>query len=359
MGPIEHNSSIRSSMRLSLEDPALKSVLMQGQLPSSERVVAQQVIADKVVFRIMQEASVPLQGPWKALLKSARVPSLSATLVPALVLCAYLAPMEGLAWSRTVMAALGALCLQLAVNFRNDLDDYLKILDMPQAFAPHGLVAQGALQASTLQKASWAALFFAALLGLPTLLASPGPVMLIALAALFCVFGYSGKPFGFKFFALGDLVVFVLCGPLLAIGMSIAAMSTFTVPVVLMGIFFGFAAMALVHAANLQDLVSDTQRGIRTLATELGFMRARHLLLAYYAFSFAVLCAGSLAGFWSVAVVGASLVGAIPLFFLVRRVMRASGPLSPLLRHLREDNARLYLLLGVLVVAALLLEQSR
>lgn len=54
------------------------------------------------------------------------------------------------------------------------------------------------------------------------------------------------------------------------------------------------------------------------------------------------------------AVIGFSALGLIPIFFRVKRVFRASGPISPLLVPIERDALQIHWICGALVSIAFL-----
>jgi 1,4-dihydroxy-2-naphthoate octaprenyltransferase len=167
------------------------------------------------------------------------------------------------------------------------------------------------------------------------------------------VLGYSGRPLSLKYRALGDVAVFFLCGPLLTLAYSVASFGVYNSEVLWMGAGFGFAAVAILHANNLQDIPDDTLRGAQTLASKLGFELARFGVAFFYVCSlasFLIFCEASerwLPILFSLC--------ALPLMIkLSRKSIQAPGPRSPLLHLTRIEAANIHLALGVLVSLGLL-----
>jgi 1,4-dihydroxy-2-naphthoate octaprenyltransferase len=84
------------------------------------------------------------------------------------------------------------------------------------------------------------------------------------------VYAYAGPPFALRGRALGESVVFVTFGPVLMLGVSLAAGGRLCVEVLVLSLPVGAAVAAVAAAGNLRDLEDDGRAGIRTLPVLLG-----------------------------------------------------------------------------------------
>ena len=335
---------------LPLQDERLRQVLLTGELPDKDGGwVAQKVESDQVYFSQVAPARVPTIKAW---LISIRAISLTATLMPALACLLWLS-FSGLDidYTDSVLAITGLLLLQIAVNLLNDVGDYLKLIDLPNTPGGSGVIQQGWLTARQFQYAAWGALFLGCVCGLPALLKAPEGIFFCGLLGVIGVLGYSGRPFNLKYQALGDASVFLLCGPVLTMGMSYAATGQLQDGVLLLGGYFGFAAAAILNANNMSDIRVDEARGAKTLASVIGFQWARHGQVMYYAFALLSLLALYKAlTFW--------VLLPLLLFPLLLQQLKtlygAQNSWEQQLTTLRFEAAKLHLVLGVAVCVSLL-----
>jgi 1,4-dihydroxy-2-naphthoate octaprenyltransferase len=283
-------------------------------------------------------------------MQTVRAVSLTATVTPGIaVLLMGLAKGLEAQYLYFILAVVGALLLQVAINIWNDVYDHLKLIDLPGTLGGSGVLQTGAMSARDLNRIAWVSFVLGVCAGIPVLLAYPILMAFIGGLAVLGVLGYSGPILNLKYRAMGDVSVFLLCGPLLTLGFSLSAFGRSDAAVLLLGAYFGFAAMAILHSNNLQDIFVDQKRGARTLATELGFVRARHGLWILYTLAWL-----SLAGVWALGSVTwiavlVSLV-ALPLAkSLSETCLKASGPESGLLSGIRIKTAQLHLLMGLLL----------
>jgi 1,4-dihydroxy-2-naphthoate octaprenyltransferase len=177
------------------------------------------------------------------------------------------------------------------------------------------------------------------------------------LAGTFGALAYSSAPLGLKYRGLGDLLVLAMVGPLLTWGFSAAAFGILIPGSTEIGLAFGFAACALLHANNLQDIDLDQSRGARTLAGQLGFRKSKTLLSLYHGLAIAPIVVGVLQERipWTFALASAGV--ALPFFRTSLAVWKAHSPLSPGIAKIRIQAAQDHLLWGVLMLVALLVSR--
>ena len=171
-------------------------------------------------------------------------------------------------------------------------------------------------------------------LGLAALLAAAGSALCGVLAARLgsdlLLAGAAGLAAGLlypplKYRAWGDAVIFAAytVTPLLAMGRIVTGEWTLSAwPALLPA---GVLTVAILMANNLRDMETDARAGIQTLAIALGARRAKTLLKAEYALSFAL-------------ALSAVVAGALPVTALA--VLGALVPLAKLLKTLDAPEAR-------------------
>ena len=340
-----------------IESDQAQILLRHGHLMSSgERWVAQQVDANQVGFSQMDVERPSGLFCW---FKAIRAISLTATLMPALATLLWLS-LLGLPINLWIAsgAVFAVVLLQMSVNLFNDVEDYFKLIDLPGTLGGSGVIQQGWLSAQQVARGAWVCLVLGCLAGLPALLNAPVVVLLCGAAAVVGVLGYSGWPLRLKYRALGDAAVLLLCGPALTFGIAAAAtgadLSTLPVGVLALGLFFGFAATAILNANNINDLYVDGARGSVTLAAKLGFVFARHWQTLYYllaGFALVTLQQYEQAAIWMLLPFLAT-----PLVLMqLRALYLADRPDHQDLAQVRFQAAQTHLLLGVLLCIGMLL----
>lgn len=290
-------------------------------------------------------------------LTAARAPSLTATLMPALLT---LSVGHALSWSvRGVLAAsatIAVLLLQLTCNLLNDVEDDRRQIDQPGTFGGSGVIQNGTLGSGTLKRVAYGSLALAVLIGLPAFFAEPQAVLATGALGVFGALFYSSPKVGLKYRALGDLSVLLLCGPVLTLGIAAVAFGTSTIAphlatLTLYGAAFGWFAVGILHVNNLQDMQVDARAGALTLARVIGERGSRVYLVTLYALAFSCLIIATWhAGLPLWAALPSALI-AIPTTRFVSSVLRAQDLQAAPHALIRITAAQLHLLFGITMTA--------
>jgi 1,4-dihydroxy-2-naphthoate octaprenyltransferase len=349
---------MKDVIKISTSDPDYRRLLRTGRVDSSgERYVPDSFVEmaeGKIV--LFRKTSDPGPSVWKRWLVSFRAISLTATVCP-LLSVAIFGIVQGEAPRLWVglSAIIAALLLQIATNLWNDVGDFLRLIDLPGGHGGSGVLQKGWLSLDQVNRAAWIFLILAIFLGLPTLFYEWKLALGIVILGILGAALYSQEKIGLKYHVLGDLTVFLLCGPLLTWGGSLAFYSKIIPGAIELGFFFGFLACAILHANNLQDIDTDRSSGAKTLASLIGFSASRWVLLLLYlsaAASFIFFILQMNHGFnWGL------LALLIPFFAVVklsRQVFLASGTASPLLDWVRIRAAQVHLVFGLASLVVIL-----
>lgn len=285
-----------------------------------------------------------------AWMKACRFYSLSASLVPMLLGIVYAAWMSwGISLPLSLLALVGGVLLHLATNLHNDVSDHLRGIDQYADYGGSGVIQKGWVSARKIWMASLGLYALGTLCGLPLIWIRGSKLLVVGALGFLGACTYSLEHYGTKYSGLGDFAVFVLMGPLMAVGTSLAASGTWSWNLVLVSLPIGFFVALILHSNNIHDIPIDRRAGATTLAILLGFQASK----TYYLF---LLFAGyATIGFLA-------LLGLIPAMTLLSwltvplalrhlQVLRsAENPLNPDLGALRFKAARLHLLVGLLYV---------
>ncbi len=275
--------------------------------------------------------------------------SLTATLMPCLAILLLGMHQGYRAEPAIAISALaGVLFLQIAVNLYNDVTDYLKLIDLPGSPGGSGVFELGWFSPREIRGYAHVMAGAGFLAGLPALFAYPLEIFMAGGLGLIGMMLYSHGRFGLKYHALGDVAVFVLCGPALTAGYSYAAFGELIPGFLPTGALLGLLACGLLHMNNLHDMELDASRGVSTLAIRLGFKTSVTLLgLLYLAAALILVAAttwGTLPPLSLLAILAfGQAVG------LYRTARTALGPISPTLEGSRMKAAQIHLAAGLLL----------
>ncbi len=177
-------------------------------------------------------------------------------------------------------------------------------------------------------------------------------LFLFMLVGLIGGFFYTGGPRGYKYLALGDILVFLLMGPVMVIGSYFTLTGTYRVEAFYFSLPVGLLVVAILSVNNMRDIRHDRQAGIWTLENIVGFERAKigNILLLIGAYlSVLLMIAVRILPFWSF-----SILLSLPLGLRSMRVILASNQDNSFtLMHADRQNAQLHLFFGLLLILSL------
>ncbi|MHB1843891.1 MAG: UbiA family prenyltransferase [Deltaproteobacteria bacterium] len=245
-------------------------------------------------------------------------------------------------------ALLGAVSLHLGANLTNDLGDFRSGADRLGSSEGSGVLPRGLLTEAQVGRAARVFFGFGVACGLPVALYRGWPVWWIGALGLFGGWGYTAGP-RYKYLGLGDLGVFVLMGPSMALGGALAVSPQLDPRVVWASIPVGLLVVAILHVNNLRDREADAEAKITTVALVLGRAGSLVYLAALFlgaGLALVVVCAeGALPKGALVALVALSL--AVSVFWVAASARTADSFRSG---KLVEKTAGIHLLFGLLVV---------
>jgi len=277
----------------------------------------------------------PLQRWFRSLRPSSVIPSLIPPLVAVGV--ARSLETEVLWWAAPVYLG-AAVSLHIGTNVLNDYYDFLHGVDHHGRVDTDHVLLNGVVTPRFMMLSGHLYFALAVLLGL-AIGAVRGPAFILAgVCAAACAYFYTGDRVSLKYFALGDVVVFLLAGPGL-IGLGVwALVGEVPLSAVLSSLPIGSAAAAILHGNNMRDSTSDREAGVRTIANLLSRGSAFRLLVVLVLFPHAAVVLMIAFGVLHPAVAVALL--SLPLALRVLR--RASGA--------RDEHALAFLPRGCAVL---------
>ncbi len=249
-------------------------------------------------------------------------------------------------WDALLAALIGALAIQIAANFVNDIFDARKGADTPDRIGPTRVVAAALLTERAVWLGTGLVVAVAVAAGVYLIAIAGWVVAVIGVTSLLAMLGYVGGPMPYGYRGLGELFVFVFFGLVATVGSRYVHDASAPLAAWLLAIPVGFLVTAILVANNVRDIETDRAAGKRTLAVYLGRRRTRMLFsgLVWGAFlTIGLLAAAGGTPRWTLLAL-AALPAAYPIVRAVHR--ETEGP--PLIRALR-GVARLHLLVGLLL----------
>ena len=260
-----------------------------------------------------------------------------------------------------ILSLIAMVLLHSGANMLSDVTDFKKGLDT-EPTPVSGAVVRGLLSQAAVLRGGILFLVIGSLIGIYLVTQVGLPLLIIGILGLIIGIFYTIPPLELKYRALGDWAVFLDFGILGATGAWIVQTRSFSWLPVLWAIPIGLLVIAILHANNWRDTASDTQVGVRTIASILGDKGS----LVYYGFLLTLsyvlvtLCVfgprhgtGSLSPLpYTALAVFLSVPNALTLW---RRALSRHAPRSPLdFIALDGATAQHNLLFGVLYIAGIL-----
>jgi 1,4-dihydroxy-2-naphthoate octaprenyltransferase len=299
----------------------------------------------------------------RAWLMAARPQTLPAGASP-VVLGAGLAVADGVFAPLPALAALvGALLIQVGTNFANDYFDAVNGADTDDRQGFTRVTAGGLIEPRKVKLAMAGTYALAVAVGLYLVAVGGVPILVVGLSSILAGLLYTGGPYPYGYYGLGDLFVFVYFGVVAVAGTYYvqAATAVAGIPVglppgtvtpeaLLVGAAAGALSTAILVVNNVRDLETDRAAGKRTLAVILGYRLSRVEFCLLVALAYAVPAALWLGFGYPVTVLAAWL--SAPLAVAVARTVlaRTDGEaLNPAL----ERTGQLFALYALLLAGGL------
>jgi 1,4-dihydroxy-2-naphthoate octaprenyltransferase len=237
----------------------------------------------------------------QAWVMAARPQTLPAGASP-VVLGTALAVADGVFAPLPALAALvGALLIQVGTNFANDYYDAVKGADTEDREGFTRVTAGGLIEPRKVKYAMAGTYALAVAVGLYLVAVGGVPILVVGLSSIVAGVLYTGGPYPYGYYGLGDLFVFVYFGVVAVTGTYYvqAATAVAGVPVgIPAGTLPGHVLVASLAAAglttailvvnNIRDVESDRAAGKRTLAVLVGYRWSRVEFLALLALAYLV-----------------------------------------------------------------------
>jgi len=288
----------------------------------------------------------------QAWILAARPKTLPAALSPVVVGTALAYADDSLAWLPALAAALGALLLQVLSNFANDYSDFFRGADTPDRLGPTRVTSAGLIPPAAMRNGIIAVIGVSALVGLYLVSVGGWPILLIGVTGIVAALAYTGGPFPFGYYGLGELFVFLFFGVAAVCGTYYVQALTLTPAVVTASFAVGALVTAILVVNNYRDIDTDRRAGKRTMAVRLGRRGAQIEYAALLALAFVLPVVMWLMEDASVWVMLSWLT--LPLAVQLVQTLRSAID-GPTLNKTLAGTARLGLLFSLLLAAGIVL----
>ena len=243
----------------------------------------------------------------------------------------------------SVLALLSSIFIQIGTNLINDAIDFKKGADTETRIGPKRVTQNGLLSAKQVLAGGFFSFFLAACLGLPLILHSGTPILVLGVVSLLCGFLYTGGPFPLAYIGLGELFVVLFFGLGAICGVHFIQTGYINTDCIVASIQIGFLATVLIAINNFRDHKNDKLVHKMTLAARFGDSFARAEIVTLFALAYL------LNAYWFVN--GYFLAGLLPFLSLPLCIKVLKGILqnqpSPLFNKFLGMSAGVQMLFGI------------
>ena len=208
-----------------------------------------------------------------------------------------------------VAALVGASLIQVGTNFANDYYDAEKGADTDEREGFTRVTQSGLIEPRTVWTATYATFALAILVGVYLVWVGGLPIVVVGLASVAAGLLYTGGPYPYGYYGLGDVFVFLFFGVVAVTGTyyvqaasAVAGVplwlppNTVTVEALVASLPMAALITDILVVNNVRDVETDRKAGKHTLAVYLGYGGSRvefvALLLLAYAVPFWFLARG-------------------------------------------------------------------
>jgi len=182
------------------------------------------------------------------------------------------------------IALIGAVAAHAGANAIADYFDFKYGVDLSKALSSHlGALAQERVEPEMILIASFVCFLVTIVCGVALIAITGWGLLWFGLAGLLGAVFYTGRPISYKYRALGELMLGILCGPVIVMGTYFVETRGWDWGVFLLSVSLGMIISSISLVNNLRDMPDDRAAGIRTLPMSLGVKGTKQLyyLLTY------------------------------------------------------------------------------
>ena len=278
-----------------------------------------------------------------------------ASLIPVFIgaALAFIEPFRA-SWILFPLVLVCTLLFHSGTNAISEYFDFKKGLDRSYTFGSSRVLVDGLIGPREVLIVGYVLFGIGFLFGLILVFARGWPILALGIIGLLGGIFYSARPIGYKYLGLGDIMVFLLMGPLMVGGTYFALTGALNHKVIYVSLPVALLVSAILNANNIRDIKYDRQAKIKTLEIILGYKTAKReyffLLSAAY-LSVMIMIAAGVLSLWS-ALTFLSLPLALKNMAIAKR-SREGKPDE--IVTLDVKTAKLHFLFGLLLFISIIL----
>lgn len=249
-----------------------------------------------------------------------------------------------------IFALFSLIFIQIGTNFFNDALDHKKGADTEDRLGPIRVTQSGLLTSKQVFLAGFFCFLIAILFGIPLVLHSGFPILILGIVSLIFGYAYTGGPYPLAYKGLGEIFVILFFGFAAVCGMNYLLIKSIDLNSLVASAQIGLLAAVLISINNFRDYQGDRRANKMTLAARFGERFARVEIIFFFAFAYLLNLYWMEKGFW--------IAGTLPMITLPLAIKVSLGILrnepSPLFNQFLGMAAGVELLFGCLLSIGLL-----
>ena len=168
------------------------------------------------------------------------------------------------------LALMGAVLIQIGVNYHNDYADYVQGADTEDRVGPLRVTQAGLVAPETMRRATIFVFGLAVVSGLYLIVRGGWPILVVGLASISAAIWYTAGRYSLAALGLADLFVFVFFGPVAVGGTYFVQALSVPRDVLVAGGGPGLLSIAILLVNNVRDVAQDREAGKRTIVVRFG-----------------------------------------------------------------------------------------
>jgi 1,4-dihydroxy-2-naphthoate octaprenyltransferase len=254
-----------------------------------------------------------------------------------------------LLFTLTLMAAV---IFHMAMNVYNDYFDTRYKVDVTGSktaeYRPHPTLS-GFTTNTKVGQFAFSLTIIAFIIGIYIVISTSILILVFILIGLILGITYSGKPFSYKYKALGELSCIIGFGPILALGSYFVQTLTVSWQIAFASLPFGIMVAAALLGNNMRDLETDKKAGIKTLPIVVGKENALNIFIGFLLSTYSIILISI-------------IIGILPLYslFILITLIKAYNLIKrfkiEIPKDADEDTSKLTNYLGIIILATLFLQ---
>ncbi|MDD2284831.1 MAG: prenyltransferase [Paludibacter sp.] len=174
-------------------------------------------------------------------------------------------------WWFGIVSLIGVVFTQAAGNLISDYFDFKNQIDRKESFGSSRMLIEEIFKPKTILTFGLVLLAIVILIGLTLTIYTGNELIWIGLIGVLGTYFY----YVFKSIALGDLLIFIIYGPLIGMGTAFVMTTELLWEVLLLNVPVAMLVVNILHANNTRDIKHDAMANIKTQAMMLGIKGAK------------------------------------------------------------------------------------